>query len=132
MYEVLAGPDPVIALRFIGVVTKADVDDTFAICRARLARNPRISAYVDISEWKGFDGTGLLEDLKEGFQALQWIGRVDRKAVVSDAPWIHTWTSFAGSFLPAPQVKAFKVAEKAQALTWASEPYAKPGSGDHS
>jgi hypothetical protein len=126
MYEVLSGPDPVIAMRYVGLISKADIDDTFAICRARLARNPRISAYVDISDWNGFDAAGLLEDLKEGFEALQWIGRIDRKAVVSDTAWIHTWISFAGSFLPAPQVKAFKSAEKAQALAWAAEPYAKP------
>lgn len=132
MYEVLSGPDPVIALRYVGIVTKADIDDTFAICRARLARNPRISAYVDLTDWKGMDASGLLEDLKEGFEALQWIGRVDRKAVVSDAPWVHTVASLAASLIPAPQARAFSSSQKAEALAWAAEPYATPGSGVHS
>lgn len=122
MHTFLDAPAHVIAVRYEGKLDKADIDATFDRCRETLKAHAKISAYVDLTHWQGFTADGLLEELKEAFPALGWMGRVHRKAVVTDNRALHAWTAFATSLIAQPQAKAFWSTDAAAALAWASEP----------
>lgn len=120
MLEFLTAADDVVAVRIVGRADKPDVAATYDACREKLTRHPSISAYVDITAFEGFAFDGLMEDIADGFEALGWWGRVRRKAVVTDARWIHAWIRWVASIVRQPEVKAFTSAQAAEALAWAS------------
>lgn len=121
MHSLENAPDDVVAVRFSGWLDRADIDAAFGACRDRLERHESIAACVDLTGLRGITADGLLEDLVQGAQALTWMGRVRRKAVVTDARPYHALVALAGSVMVRPQVRAFGSGAWDAALAWASD-----------
>lgn len=122
MIEWIQAPDDVVALRYVGKISKEEIDEAFEVARKRLNRHKTIAVVADISKWEGFNGEGLVELLRERLRSLKWTNRVRAKAVISDSHGWQAYTAFIGSLVHQPQLRAFPVAQAKEAVRWASQP----------
>lgn len=49
------------------------------------------------------------------------LGKFDRCAVLSDAPWLRTAAEVEGALFPGLKIKSFALADEAAALAWLAE-----------
>ncbi len=109
-------PEHVLAFVCRGRVTKADYDAVLvpAVVRA-LERHQKVRLYYETAaDFAGFDAGAVWEDFKVGMEHLT---RWERVAVVTDVEWIKQTMRFF-SFLMPGTMKAFPLAEAAQARAW--------------
>ncbi len=109
-------PEHVLAFVCKGRVTKADYDSVLvpAVSRA-LERHQTVRLYYQTApDFAGIDPGAIWEDFKVGMEHLT---RWERVAVVTDVEWIKQTMRFF-SFLMPGAMKAFSLAEAAQARAW--------------
>jgi hypothetical protein len=121
MIEILVGfPENVLAVRCLGMVTKADYETVLipAIERA-LGMGAKLGLYLEVeADFSGMEAAAMWEDLKVGAEHRRdW----ERVAVVTDVHWIELATQLYRLLLPCP-VRAFPTARAAEARDWLTAP----------
>lgn len=118
MIELLEmGISGVIGVRVSGRIEKSDMDRVIAAAKATFDEAEKIRAYVEMEDFDGISFEALLEDLKFAFPNL---GRLEKKAVVSDTKWMETIVAMGDRLFPNAEIKHFPFDRVAEAKTWIS------------
>lgn len=115
-------PPHVVAFEIDGTVTAPDMDDLYAAVEKTMDGKGPVHLYGEIHGIGGLTLEAVGANVKRGLGLLPKLGRVARYAVVSDRSWIRTLAELEGAFVPGLEVRTYPVAEREDALAWASEP----------
>src|SRR5687767_5546239 len=121
MIEILKSPKHVVAFKFTGGMTAADVETAYEATEEALNKHDRISVYGDFDASFGLSIEGLIKDLMKGLSSFGSLSRFYRAAVVTDSGWLGTLARVEGLVFSSVQVRVFSSAERDKAFLWASE-----------
>ena len=109
MFEKLAAPDPVIALRFSGMVTEEDIRQYRHLLEDKLDKYQAVSACIDLTGLADTNAGALVEGVKADLEWLRHLNRFRRYAVVSDKEWPGALIGIVAPMLfPDLEIKVFK------------------------
>ena len=116
MIELLdMGTPKAIGLKISGKIEKPDIDRVYAQAKEKLAQVDKLSVYVELERFGGMALDALLEDAKKG---IPLIGKVRKKAVVSDAKWLEVFTKIGDKLFPSIEARHFYPDQREQAKAW--------------
>jgi hypothetical protein len=119
MIELLdMGTPKAIGMRISGKIEKPDIDRVYAQAEEKLAQVDKFSVYVELESFRGIAFDALIEDAKKG---IPMIGRLRKKAVVSDAKWLQVFTKVGDKLFPSIEARHFFPDQREQALAWVKE-----------
>jgi hypothetical protein len=126
MFEKLAAPDNVIAMRLSETLTTDDVEQYKTIIEDKLATHERFGICVDMTELTDIGTDALTKDAWVELELLVHITKFRRCALVSSKKWPTTMALAIGHWIPLLEVKAFEPGECEAAIAWASRGPAVP------
>lgn len=119
MIELLdMGTPKAIGLVISGKIELPDIERVYAQVNEKLAQVDKLSVYVELERFGGIALDALVEDAKQG---IPKIGKLRKKAVVSDAKWLEVFTKIGDKLFPSIEARHFSLAEREQALAWVKE-----------
>ncbi len=107
--------DKVVGMVIRGKIEKPGIEKVYAEVNAKLAKQDKISVYVEIDKFKGISFDAMVVDIKEGIPKLR---KLEKKAVVSSAKWIEVFTKVGDKLWPSIEVKHFSPEQKEEAKAW--------------
>lgn len=126
MFERLAAPEHVIAIRFSGKMTADDIGGYRAILEDTLASHERVAACVDFTGLADMTGDALVAGARADVELLGHIGQFERCAFVSDKEWPRAVVGFLAPLFPTLEMRVFGPDERDEALRWAAAPSDRP------
>ena len=122
IFEKLAAPDPVIALRLSGMITEEDIRQYRHLLEDKLDKYQAVSACIDLTGLSDTNAGALVEGVKADLEWLRHLNRFRRYAVVSDKEWPGALIGIVAPMLfPDLEIKVFKADRRDEAVKWAAE-----------
>lgn len=121
MIEIKSNAKHLVALRMGGKLDTKDINTFIEAMDAALARESRLSFYIELSDFGGMTKEALLKDLQYELGLIDKLDRFYRVALVTDEEWVRAVATFGGWVLPKLEIRVFDMQEKSAALAWASE-----------
>lgn len=97
-------------------LTKEDVERIHNDLRAAISAHDNVHLYTDATNLEGVEPKAVIEDLK---MTPEYIGDIDRYAVVGDERW-QEWFTRAGDAITKGEARYFAPDEAAIARNWIS------------
>lgn len=126
MFEQLAAPKNVIAMRLSGTLTRDDVHAYKVIIEDKIASHERFGMCVDLTTLQDLSADAITDDIVVEFELLAHISKYRRCALVSDKSWPVSMAVAIGRWIPLLEIKAFAPDQCDAAIVWASEGPAQP------
>ena len=125
MFEILPVNDDkdILAFKVSGKLTDADYKQFLPVLEATISKVGRISLYVEMQDFEGWEAKAAWDDLRFGLQHDDDFKRI---AIVADKPLIHAATGFV-NFFSHINMRFFNSDESGAAWDWLRE---KPQAGD--
>ena len=108
----------VIGVRIVGKMEKADIDKTTQEIEKKLTVHDKVNIYAEIESFEGITIEALVADVKFAFPHLR---DFNKKAVVSEKPWIENLVAIGDKLFPSVEVRHFSFDQKDEALQWVQE-----------
>ena len=105
-----------IEVELIGKLTDADYDRFVPLTEERINQHGKIRMIVVLTEFHGWDGAALWEDIKWD---VKHFNDIERLAVVGDSQWEKGVAVFCRPFTTA-KIKYFDLANLDEARKWAA------------
>ncbi len=121
-HELDIGKPGIAAFELTGRLDRAESERGVAMVRARLEDPDCSKLMIVISNWHGFDVDAMFSSQVIGGK-LDLIGKLDRYAIVGGPGWIHGMVGPIGMLLK-PDIRAFDLDDKDEAIEWLEEPAA--------
>jgi hypothetical protein len=119
MVNSIQAPAPhVVAAQFQGEVTRNDVDQVIQMVENNLAKNRRVSLYLDLSQLESITPTAFLNDLGYSLKNLGRLYRFQQIAVVTDSPKLETVIKWEDKLFRSVEIKSFPSTQAEHALSW--------------
>lgn len=116
MIELLdMGATGVIGVRISGRIDKPDVDRVAAAVKATFGEADKLRVYVEVKNFDGIAFQALLVDLRF---AIPNLGRLRKKAVVSETKRMETSVVLANRLFPNAEIRHFPLDQAAEAKAW--------------
>lgn len=118
MFEILpVNDDDVLAIKVSGKLTDADYKQFLPQLEAMIGRAGRISLYVEMHDFEGWDAKAAWDDMRFGLQHDDDFRRI---AIVTDKTLIHAATHFINVFSHI-EMRVFDFSESSVAWDWLRE-----------
>lgn len=115
MMELMRHTDPkVIAIRASGTLTKADYDKLLPILRDAVEQYDKISWYMEMDDFSGWDARAFWKDLQFGVEHANNFYKI---AMVGEETWEDWFTQLMKPFTSA-EVRYFELEDRDQAWRW--------------
>jgi len=104
----------IIAIRIMDYMRVQDYQTLLPHLKKRIEQHGKIRLLVELKDFNGVEILGLLKALP---YALRYGKYVEKKAILTDEPWVYTWTAFLSSFSKT-KVRCFPSSEGEKAREW--------------
>ncbi|MBA8888257.1 hypothetical protein FHW12_002481 [Dokdonella fugitiva] len=121
MIAILPAPPHLAAFRFDGLLSGEDFDVCVGEVERRLATQPRINLFCDMTRHGGITLDALAKDMRYAFGHFGELGRYARCAIVTDRPWIAAIAGVEDAMLSHTEMRCFAPAQREAAMAWARE-----------
>lgn len=115
MYSILRqSKDHIIAIHIEDYMRAQDYHTLLPHLKRRIEQHGKIRLLIELEEFKGVEILGVLKALPYAFRYGKY---VEKKAIITDEPWIYTWTKLL-SPLSKTTVRCFPTTKAEQAWEW--------------
>lgn len=121
MFEKLAAPDDVIAIRLSGKLTGEDVEQYKALFDEKLAKYKQIGVCIDLTGLSDMSMEAIVKDAKAEFNLFTHLTQLGRCACISDKEWPQALINLMKPLFPNFETRGFTSDQIEEALKWASE-----------
>ncbi|HEU4664786.1 MAG TPA: STAS/SEC14 domain-containing protein [Dokdonella sp.] len=118
MIATLPAPPHLAAFRFDGSLTAEDLHVCGAEVERRLATQPRINLFCDLTRHDGATPEHVTADIRAAFGRFD---ELDRCAIVTQQPWAEAIGAARDAMFPRAELRCFDASEREAAMAWASE-----------
>jgi len=111
--------DKVLAFRVEGTITKEDIEEVYALVKAKVAFEQPMNIYMEMKDFPGMTFQSVWEEVKQlvpDFTAI--LKHIDKIALVTDKEWIQKLTDAASFLLANVEQKSFSIDDKDTAQQW--------------
>ncbi len=122
MFEKLAAPDHVIAMRLSGKLTGEDVTQYKALFDEKLAKHKQVGVCVDLTGFSDMSKEAIVKDAKVEFELFTHLAQLGRCAFVSYKEWPQALMNLMQPLFPTFETKVFAPSQIEEAIKWAAEP----------
>jgi hypothetical protein len=114
-----ASNDKVLAFRVEGKITTKDIEEIYALIKAKVAYEQPMYIYMEMKEFPGMTFQSVWEEIKQlvpDFTSI--IKHIEKVALVSDQQWVQKLADAASFVLSNVEQKSFNFNEREEAQKW--------------
>jgi hypothetical protein len=111
--------DKVLAFRVEGKITTKDIEEIYALIKAKVAYEQPMYIYMEMKEFPGMTFQSVWEEIKQlvpDFTSI--IKHIEKVALVTDQQWIQKLADAASFVLSNVEQKSFTFNEREEAQKW--------------
>lgn len=118
MIEYLDSAPDVLAVRCVGRLDQAEIQDCLERLEAALDARPKTHVFAEVASFEGLGLDALASSLKWTGEWLRRLDRFGRVAIVADQSWIRWMAKLESAVLPHVSYETFDSNERERALAW--------------
>ena len=119
MHEFIKSPDDVLAVKYTGTITGADLDAGLDKLEAMLARPGKVHFFMEMRGIEGIELSALPHHMSRSFPLFSKLDRFGRVAVVADQAWMRVLTRLESAVVPHISYQVYEPDQRKQALDFA-------------